>query len=190
MKFDINAARRAEHKKYTSAYENVKYRMKAERRLDAVNDLSVLPVRGSYLDVSCGQGDMLNEASKLGFSTVQGTEIVPALIDGKRVVFAEVHALPFPDKSFDVATMFDVIEHLVPGDDKLACLELARVARRHVILTANNKRSRNKRGDELHINRRPYDEWNDLFSEWFPGRVTWIKGDRAYVSEAWRIDLD
>jgi ubiquinone/menaquinone biosynthesis C-methylase UbiE len=183
-------ARRAEHAKYERAYRQPRYRMKAERRADAVADLAALPVRGSYLDVGCGQGDMLDEALKLGFSLVKGTEIVTALIDGARVVRAEVHALPFPDKGFDVVTMFDVIEHLLPGDDELACRELARVARHHVILTANNRPSFNKAGDDLHINRRPYDEWHRLFCRWFaPAQVTWIKGPRHYVSEAWRVDL-
>jgi hypothetical protein len=133
---------------------------------------------------------MLSEAAELGFSPVKGTEVVPALIDGERVVRAEVHALPFPDKSFDVVTMFDVIEHLLPGDDELACRELARVARHHVILTANNRPSFNKDGDDLHINRRDYAEWDRLFATWFaPARVTWLKGPRNYVSEAWRVDL-
>lgn len=188
---ELTTARQAEHAKYVRAYQQQpRYRMKAERRADAVADLKALPGRGAYLDVSCGRGDMLDEARRLGFDPVQGTEIVPALIDGKRVVRAEVHALPFADKTFDVATLFDVIEHLIPGDDERACRELARVARRHVVLTANNRPSFNKAGDDLHINRRPYDEWDRLFRNWFaPARVTWIKGARHYISEGWRVDL-
>ena len=41
---------------------------------------------------------------------------------------------------------------------------------------------------ELHINRRPYDEWDALFRHWFSGTVTRLK-NRVYVSEGWRIDL-
>jgi ubiquinone/menaquinone biosynthesis C-methylase UbiE len=186
----LEQERAAEHGKYVRAYRNPRYRMKAERMADAVADIRALPTRGAYLDVSCGQGDMLEAAASLGFAPVRGTEIVPKLIDGKRVVYAEVHALPFADKSFDVATMWDVIEHLIPGDDRRACHELARVARCHVVLTANNRPSFNKQGEDLHINRRPYAEWDALLREWFfPGRVTWIKGARHYISEAWRIDL-
>lgn len=189
-KKNLDELRAAEHAKYVHAYVNPRYRMKGARRLDAVRDLAALPCRGSYLDVSCGQGDMLDEAAGLGFEAVRGTEIVPALIDDKRVVYAEVHALPCPNKSVDVVTLFDVIEHLLPGDDERACRELARVARCHILLTANNKPSFNLRGDDLHINKRPYAEWDRLFREWFAGhRVTWIKGKRKYVSEAWRIDL-
>jgi ubiquinone/menaquinone biosynthesis C-methylase UbiE len=182
--------RSIEHAKYVQIYaQRPRYRMGQERKADAVNDLEALPARGSYLDVSCGRGEMIREALRLGFLPCHGTEIVPQLVDGVTVVRAEVHALPFADKSFDVATMFDVIEHLIPGDDERACRELARVARKHVLLTANN-RSSSKTGVELHINRRPYETWDRLFTKWFaPARATWIKGARNYVSEAWRIDL-
>lgn len=188
----IDDKRRAEHAKYECVYAtNPKYRMKEQRKADAVRDLAALPCRGSYLDVSCGRGEMLENAGHLGFQIVHGTEIVPALIDGERILRAEVHALPFGDKSFDVVSMFDVIEHLIPGDDQAACREMARVARSHILITANNKPSTNKAtGEDLHINKRPYEEWDALFRKWFHGsKVTWIKGPRSYVSEAWRIDL-
>jgi ubiquinone/menaquinone biosynthesis C-methylase UbiE len=133
---------------------------------------------------------MLAEATRLGFDPVHGTEIVPELVDGLQVVRAEAHALPFGDDSFDDVTMFDVIEHLIPGDDELACLELARVARRHIVLTANNRPSFSRAREDLHINKRHYRTWDTLFRRWFAGaRVTWVKGRRHYVSEAWRIDL-
>jgi ubiquinone/menaquinone biosynthesis C-methylase UbiE len=188
---NLHDQRRAEHAKYDRAYAlNPNYRMKRERMADAARDLAALPIRGTYLDVACGRGEMLCEATRIGFDVVMGTEIVPDLVDGKRVVYGEAHALPFLAKQWNVVTLFDVIEHLVAGDDELACRELARVARDHILITANNRPSFNKAGDDLHINKRPYDEWDRLFRQWFAGAaVTWIKGQRAYVSECWRIDL-
>ena len=181
--------RHQEHVKYERAYGRTRYRMKKARRRDAVGDLKALECLGSYLDVACGRGDMLAEARRLGFTRVWGTEIVSALLNDN-VLYGEVHDLPFPDKSFDVVTLFDVIEHLIPGDDEKACKEMVRVGRRHVLLTANNRPSFNKQGDDLHINIRTYDEWDRCFQQWFaPHRVTWIKGKRNYVSEAWRVDL-
>lgn len=183
-----DAARQVEHAKYFRCYgELPNYRMGDLRKADAVKDLEALPVRGSYLDVSTGRGEMLNHAEALGFSPVMGTEVVPGLLVGGRVVHGEAHALPFNAKSFDVVTMFDVIEHLIPGDDEAGCRELHRVARKHILLTANNKPSVYD-GEDLHINKRPYQEWDSLFRKWFPGKVIWL-GDRSYVSEAWRIDL-
>ncbi len=179
-----------EQEKYTRAYEAPNYKMGLKRKADAVRDLSRIPQRGAYLDVSCGKGEMLTEAEKMGFRPVQGTEIVPALIDGTRVVRAEVHALPFTDKSFDVASLLDVIEHLIPGDDRMACAELQRVARKYILITANNRDSFNHLKQQLHINKRPYQVWDSMFRQWFTGTVTWIKdARRQHVSEAWRIEL-
>jgi len=181
-------ARRAEHAKYVRAYASATYGMGEVRRRCAVEDLAAL-ARGSYLDVGCGRGEMLVHADVMGFWPVLGAEIVPALIDGGRVVWAEAHALPFNDDNFDVATMFDVIEHLVPGDDEAACRELARIARRHIIVTASNLRSFSEAGDDLHINRRPYDDWDALFRTWFaPGNVMRLPS-RNPISETWRVDL-
>jgi len=180
-------ARRAEHAKYARSYREPKYRMKAQRLTDTMADIAALPCRGAFLDVSCGRGETLARAREIGFGPVQGTEVVEALLGGD-VMYAEAHDLPFADDSFDVVTMFDVIEHLLPGDDELACRELARVARRHVLITANNKPSFNKSGDDLHINKRDYSVWHDLFCKWFaPGQVVRLPGER--VSPAWRIDL-
>ncbi len=183
-------ARMAEQAKYSRAYAVETYAMGMRRMKDAVNDLHALPCRGSYLDVGCGRGEMLKHAEAMGFVSVQGVEVVPALIDGARVVKGEAHSLPFVDKSFDVATLWDVIEHLVPGDDYAVCRELARVARRFVLLTANNRPSTLPDGTDLHINKRQYETWHELFTQWFaPAKVTWIKGQRHYISEAWRIEL-
>jgi SAM-dependent methyltransferase len=185
----IQALRQAEHAKYQRAYSVPRYAMGGPRMDDAIADLKAIPIRGSYLDVGCGRGEMLRHAAAMGFSPVFGAEIVPELCDGVRVIRSEAHALPFADHSFDVVTLFDVIEHLIPGDDELVCRELSRVAAHHILLSANNRESRNVVGDVLHINRREYAEWDFLFRLWFPGHVTWIKGSHQYVSETWRVDL-
>jgi ubiquinone/menaquinone biosynthesis C-methylase UbiE len=185
----VNMSRLAEQAKYQACYQAENYRMGQLRMADARRDLEGCS-RGSYLDIGCGRGEMLDYAESIGFLPVQGVEVVPALIDGARVVKGEAHALPFADNSFDVVSLFDVIEHLLPGDDEAVCREMARVARRHVVLTANNKPSHCPiTKADLHINRRPYEEWDRLFREWFPGEVKWLRGNRAYVSEGWRVDL-
>jgi SAM-dependent methyltransferase len=190
MSGELDAKRAVEHAKYMRAYSKPGYSMGKPRMKDAISDIYALPVRGAYLDVSCGNGEMIKAALQMGFLPCHGTEVVPSLIDGATVVRAEVHALPFTDKSFDVVTMFDVIEHLIPGDDELACRELARVASKFVVLTANNKTSQKHIGEELHINRRPYQEWDSLLRKWFaPHKVQWIKGRRNYISEAWKVTL-
>lgn len=183
--------RSVEYDKYSRAYRIEDYRMGGLRMQDAIRNLADLPCRGSYLDVGCGRGEMLRHAELLKFEKARGVEVVPALADGERVLFAEGFALPFPDKSWDVVTLFDVIEHVLPGDDELLVRELARVARRHVLITANNMSSLLPDGTELHINRRPHAEWQALFTEWFaPARVAVAPCEIAYeVSPMWRVDL-
>ncbi len=180
----------AEHAKYVKAYAIEGYRMHGSRLENAQQDIAELPMRGSLLDVGCGRGELLDYATERGFDPVQGTETVPALIDGERVVFAEGHALPFEDKSFDVVICNDVIEHVLQGDDELLCNELKRVARSHILITANNAPSIDHIGEELHINKRPYEEWDALFRKWFfPHRVSWIPTDHSHETERWRVDL-
>ena len=188
MSDPASIVRAQEFAKYESVYRIEDYRMGDRRKADAKDDLAALPCRGAYLDVGCGRGEMLAYADELGFASVHGTEIVSYLIGG-RVLGGEAHALPFGDDSMDVASLFDVIEHLVPGDDEAVCREMARVATRHILLTANNAPSRSL-GVELHINRRPYDEWDALFRRWFScARVTRL-GPGRFPSGRWRIDLE
>jgi len=183
--------REAERQKYETVYRRKTYAMGANRKHDAEKVLASLGVHGSYLDIGCGRGEMLGYAESLGYKTVRGVEQVSYLTDGERVIQGEVHALPFPDKSFDVVAMFDVIEHLLPGDDEAACRELNRVARKHVLLTASNNPSHcPDTGADLHINKRPYSKWDELFREWFDGDVIWRPVQTICPSEMmWRIDL-
>src|SRR5262245_63959388 len=97
---------------------------------DAIRELRALPTRLSYLDVGCGRGEMLRQAQSLGFRLIHGLEVVPALIDNERVTYGEAYALPYDDHTWDVVVLFDVLEHLLPGDDEAACREAGRVARR------------------------------------------------------------
>lgn len=186
------AARLAEKAKYDACYQHHSYAMGQARMRDAYNDLAAsIPEgkRSSFLDVSTGRGEMLRHASALGYGHVRGTEIVDELIKPPIVCKAYAHDLPFEDASFQVVSMNDVIEHLLPGDDEAACRELRRVASEVVLLTANNRPSRGFDGSDLHINIRPYEEWDALFRSWFDGcSVEWLKA-REYVSHGWRIRL-
>jgi SAM-dependent methyltransferase len=157
--------------------------MGMERMQCAEEDLRTLKP-GSLLDVGCGRGEVLRLAESLGF-TVKGVEVVPALIDGERVVEGKAYELPFPDGSYDHVTMFDVMEHLLPEDSERVCKELQRVSRETVVLTVSNV-SHIHRGEEMHINRRPYAEWDADFRRWFDGEVEWVSG-RNSISDTWRV---
>lgn len=141
---------------------------------------------GTLLDVGCGRGEVLNLAERLGMRAT-GAEVVPALIAADpRVVYGEAWALPFPDKHFDHVTMFDVMEHLLAEDSERVCRELQRVARQTVILAVANGSSKLD-GVELHINRRPYREWDLDFRRWFTGDVSWTPTRGESISETWVV---
>lgn len=179
----LTAAQQFEIAKYEEVYETKgrDYRMKDPRKGEAEAALREMPWRGSYLDVSAGWGEMLGFARTLGFERVAGTEVVPALLKDD-VRYALAWDLPFDDGEFEVVTLFDVIEHILQGDDERVCRELARVASKAVLITTNNHPG------WFHINIRDYDEWHRLFEAWFaPGDVRRIEG-RA-VSKMWRISF-
>ena len=185
---DLTEEQKLEIDKYDACYRSPFYGMSSGRMEPAMLSLSEIPFRGSYLDVGCGRGEMLGYARSIGFSRVWGTEVVKSLTGGE-VVCAPGWRLPFEDGSFEVVSLFDVIEHLLPGDDERVCRELGRVASKAILITANNKPSFHE-GVDLHINLRAYEEWDALFRTWVGGRVTWLRHRAAKGSEMWRMDLN
>lgn len=78
---------------------------------------SLYPGRGRMLDVGCAIGTFLAIARDAGWE-VQGVEVSPYAAqyarekNGFAVVTGEVAEAGFPPGSFDVVTMWDVIEHI------------------------------------------------------------------------------
>jgi SAM-dependent methyltransferase len=84
------------------------------------------------LDAGCGTGGNLVHLAPLGRAF--GLDLVAEAAGGCRtrgvsVVRGSVLALPFPDRSFDVVTSFDVIYHAWVPDDRAAVAEMARLLR-------------------------------------------------------------
>lgn len=188
MTRSVDVARQHEVARYERAYQNPSYRLGDLRRAHIERHLRALP-KGSLLDVSTGRGETLNIARRLGHTPVQGTEAVSYLCNGVDVVQALAHALPFPDKSFDTVTMFDVMEHLVPEDTAAACHEMKRVARQTILLTVCNRPSRFGSDGDLHINRRAsYEAWHEELATHFD-RVVIRHGAQKSISEMFEVRL-
>jgi len=155
------------------------------RRIAAFDAIDRLPVNGSFLDVGCGRGTVMGYARELGYSYVSGVDVVPDLFDD-HVGFGEAHNLPFEDNEFNVVTCFDVLEHLLPEDTIVALNEISRVASDAIILCIANYVSMCN-GHDLHINKRPYEEWDKLIGQFVKGKREWIPRINNSHSETWII---
>jgi 2-polyprenyl-3-methyl-5-hydroxy-6-metoxy-1,4-benzoquinol methylase len=185
----MSTRRAEEEKKYVNAYAHENYRMGDARKLYAKELLKGVTLESkSHLDVGCGRGEMVSYGKFLGMRSI-GIETCPTLLDGLHVIKGYAHDVPFGDKSFDVVTMFDVIEHLLPEDEPLVLTELKRVARKHIFLTAANYPSKSL-GTELHINVKPYESWDAIFREVYHDgwKVHWLPRKYGINSETWWIE--
>lgn len=182
----LSEQQKNEINKYTSAYNHADYRMGRARKAYAQANIFEIPWRNSYLDVSTGRGEMLEYAAEIGYSRAQGTEVVPELLLHDRVTYAEAWNLPFEDNEFEVVTLFDVIEHILIDDVAGVLSELNRVAEKCVFITANNMPSHSL-GQELHVTRLPYDEWDHIFRQNFSGEIEWLPRRFDTISETWKI---
>lgn len=175
---------------YRSCYEDKHYRMGADRMLDALNVLITWDDSSSLLDVGCGRGEFLAAAPEC-YTDVLGIEFVEALVDYKLIHRGVATDLRLDDNSFDVVSCLDVLEH-IPEEDTLGVLsELKRVARKHALIAVNNQESPHRYGRQnidLHITKKPYEEWHGIFAEQFhPGIVT--KYPHTAQSHIWGIDF-
>jgi SAM-dependent methyltransferase len=83
------------------------------------------------LDIGCSSGWMASVAMSRGFKEYVGVDRVivgdERAIPGASFVEGSIFSLPFADKTFDSACLFDVIEHLPRGTERAALREAYRV---------------------------------------------------------------
>ena len=116
--------------------------MPARAIINGVIDLVAdLDPHSSALDVSCRNGEVARELLRRGFA-VRGTNFDRGLppLDGIPVDedVDLTRGLPYPDSSFDLVVMTEVLEHL--DNHRAAIGELARVLRPggHLVITTPN----------------------------------------------------
>jgi hypothetical protein len=178
------STRERELAKYVEAYKHDDYGMTQERR-DALDEIVSGLTGDSFLDVSTGRGELLEVARSRGFKTVKGTETVPDLC-GEHVTQAVLPSIPFPDASFDVVSLIEVIEHLLPDDIRPALVELTRLSRKHVLISAATY-AHWYGGVNLHPSARPEEEWQALFAEVWGDRVKRVRN--LGQSPCWLVTL-
>lgn len=94
----------------------------------------------TLLDVGAGHGVFLKELKSARGIAGVGIEITPAKVDygqssGVDMRMGDASSLVFPDGSFDAVLSCEVLEHLPFGAYEAAIQEIARVARKWVIVT-------------------------------------------------------
>lgn len=88
----------------------------------------------SVLDLGCGNGVFINRVSgRLGVGVDRSLAAL-RYVRGLRCQ-ADAGALPFADRSFDAVVAMELIEHLSVPLYPVALAEMARVARRYLLLT-------------------------------------------------------
>ena len=108
-----------------------------------IDDLFGRAAPESVLDVGCGEGFLTEQwARRLGPRQVVGLDLSDPKLEADwrarerpnlRFVAGRAEELPFADREFDMVTAIETLEH-VPDPDR-ALAEMARVARRHLLVS-------------------------------------------------------
>lgn len=118
------------------AYRNPPEGQRAETVADLVTDLEPQNI----LDVGAGNGIVTNRLLERGLTAVafDFSEVALESVRGPTVV-GDVRDMPFDDRSYDLCVMSEVLEHLGSGTFERALKEVARITRRHVVITVPNR---------------------------------------------------
>jgi SAM-dependent methyltransferase len=90
------------------------------------------------LDIGCYTGTLISSLAQSGFQDVHGIDVDHSAVERGKTLYPQLGSriseysgatLPFPSESFDVVTMFDVIEH-IPEVEKFLSREVWRVLKK------------------------------------------------------------
>lgn len=103
-----------------------------EELRDVVKITKIKPKNSQILDVGCANGFSLKAAEKLGFKSAYGVEISKMACDYaksnlnlKNIFCGTLLEAKYPSESFDIVTLYDVIEH-VPNPREIL-VEVSRI---------------------------------------------------------------
>lgn len=141
------------------------------------------------LDVGTGSGRFVDWCRQNGAHDALGID--PCAPESATVARGRAESIPAPDRSWDVVTSFDVLEHLPAGMAVCAVAEHLRVANQHVVCSvANMSDCHVIRGEpvELHLTREPvawwlrhfcaHSGWSVRHLECDGGKRFWLIADR------------
>ena len=111
-----------------------------KNKLNLVNSLQ--PVKGSILDIGAGTGDFLSVVKENGWITigVEPSDKAKAIAKNKGVVFVE-QTSELENNSFDIITMWHVLEHVPNLDNQLKELKRLLKPNGNLIIAVPNFKS-------------------------------------------------
>ena len=132
-----------------SLFEKMYHFVKRNAIRQKVNLISNYSQKGSLLDIGAGTGDFLAEAKKQGWTTlgIEPNESAKQLAKNKGVNFTE-NLESISDDSFDVITMWHVLEHVPDLDFQLQ--QLKRICKQNgtIIIAVPNFKSYDAKYDQ------------------------------------------
>jgi 2-polyprenyl-3-methyl-5-hydroxy-6-metoxy-1,4-benzoquinol methylase len=151
-------------KKYIWLNDNTTYGQSFHAQGEGyINFIKTLKVE-SVLDIGTGKGHFCQWAKQNLCDTVYGLDFAiqpDEKITGINFINAPSHEIPLPDKSIDLVTSFDVMEHLHPDYLEKTISEMFRVAKSFLFHSISSRPSYshiNKVG-QLHLIQQPMQFW-------------------------------
>jgi len=159
----------------------------------------------SVLDVGCGGGLALNaigeqrpDLHRVGLERSEKTAQAARNLFGLEVIDGSADALPFEDKSFDVVMANEILEHLPWGVYEDTLRELARVAKKTILITTPYQEKRQfvtcpkcacSFSPFYHIRSFSDSSLGRLFDgfERVEQELMWVKGRAPFLYEARRL---
>ena len=116
------------------------YSIKPDEKERLCETINLIPANvQTILDVGCGNGFFLN-ALPPKYETIGIDFSQEALKRVKtKTILGNISRLPFPDRSFDLVTCLEVLEHLPHDVFTEALGEIQRVARKYIIVSVPNQ---------------------------------------------------
>jgi hypothetical protein len=167
-----------------------------EREQERIRDLLDLipPLGDSVLDVGARDG-YLSRRLVGRFGRVVALDLAQPEVafPGVECVAGDVTALAYADNAFDTVVCAEVLEHIPPADLARSCRELARVARRAIVIGVPYKQDL-RYGETLCLTcRRPNPPWGhlnafdedrvrSLFEPLVPAQLTYVGTNRDGTS--------
>lgn len=120
--------------------DNLSNNLDEKLRLDET--LKMIPDNmQTILDVGCGNGFLTNVLAKSNYERLVGFDCSNEALKhlNTETILGNISSLPFEDKSFDLVTCLETIEHLTEDDYLKGITEIQRVAKKYIIISVPNE---------------------------------------------------